>query len=86
MCILYYIHNQYVIAKYDPNTYYIPYCSDYFCYNTTLKKYNLIIENAKKIDNWLSTMDFYKFIAINDISLEYFSKNAYIFKKKLKII
>lgn len=86
MCILYYIDIEYVIAKHDPDIYHIPYCSNYFCHNTKLESYNLIIKNAKQIDIWLSPIDFYRYIAINDIDLEYFSKNAYMLKKKLKII
>ena len=46
MCILYYIDIEYVIAKHDPDIYHIPYCSNYFCHNTKLESYNLIIKKT----------------------------------------
>ncbi len=85
MCILYHIHNDCVIAKYDLNTYNIPYCSDYFRLKTNINEYYKIIEEAKNKNNWLSTTDFYSFIVENDINLEYLSINATLIKKKLKI-
>lgn len=86
MCILYYVHNDCVIAKYDSNTYNIPYCTDQFKILTTLEEYNKIINDTINKDNWLSTSKFYEFVVKNDINLEYLSKNALVLKKKLKII
>lgn len=85
MCILYHIHNDCIIAKYDLNTFSIPYCNNHFRLTTTLDKYNRLIEQAKTNNNWLSTSEFYSFIVKYDINLEYISNNAVMLKKKLNI-
>ncbi len=85
MCILYYVHNDCIIAKYDSNTYNIPYCSDHFRLLATKEEYNKIITESINKENWITTSKFYEFIVKNDINLEYLSENALVLKKKLNI-